>query len=348
MFTTRRIFVLLLMPFALFKMDAQITKISIQSEIDSLVRAGLFSGTILQSKEGKVMYEASYGMANLSKNKKNTIGTQFNIGSINKFITKVIFAKMLQEELLSLSDIASEWVPELKKIDQGGEITVGHLLTMSSGLGDYLDMKEYKENKERYFNQDSFRELIPLQELSFSPGTSRQYSNLGYEVLGIIAEQIKKKSYFEIIQEYILRPANMTNTIFITSQSNNNRVAVGYINEDGSSLMPNWEFKPFASTAAGGAYSTVTDLSKLATALFQNKILNEEYTSLLFKNFNPKSRKKGSYVFAAGSGPGINATYYVNRKNKESLVILANLDSPAAKMVNEIFKKHSLNKNAKK
>jgi len=308
---------------------------AIEKQISDLVKESEFSGAILHYKDDYIAFDKAYGLADLENQIQNSTNHKYNLGSINKLFTKIAVAQLIQQGNLSLEDIAVKYVPELRK---GGmeKITIAQLLAMSSGLGDYLDNPTFTDQKEKYLKIEDYLPLISASELFFDPGTRKKYSNLGYELLGIIVGRISQMDYYTYIQTHIFDIVQMNNSGYFTQYNNTTNMSVGYI-KTGDTYQSNWLEKSYKGTAAGGGYSTTHDMLNLALALFDNQLLNNTYTNLLFKNFKSDS-ERDSYIRIAGGGPGINATFYLNRQEKEVVVVFANQDPPAAFLINDIFK----------
>lgn len=308
----------------------------VNQQIESLYKAGKFSGAVLHVKNRMILFDKAYGFANHKKRIKNETHYKFNLGSINKLFTKIAITKLLMEKKLSLNDLAKKYIPELSKKGTD-KITIYHLLTMSSGYGDYLTDIEFVSNRKAYTKMPDYLPLILKKDLLFEPGEGRRYSNVGFELLGIIVERVSKIDYYEYIQKNILNVASMKNTGYYTKDDKTKNLSTGYHFNDQGEMTPNWELKSYKGTAAGGGYSTTYDMLSLATALMKYQILDKKHLDLLCKNFNENSNRT-KYLTIGGGGPGINARFFMHRIKKEVTVVLSNQDPPAANQVNEIFK----------
>ena len=115
----------------------------------------------------------------------------------------------------------------------------------------------------------------------FAAGSRWKYSNYGFLLLGVLIEKVSGQSYYDYVRDHIFKPAGMTGT---ASEPEDRLVAdrsVGYTRFDDSALQPNTDTLPYRGTSAGGGYSTVEDLSKFATALQTNKLLDAQHTEML-------------------------------------------------------------------
>jgi CubicO group peptidase (beta-lactamase class C family) len=117
------------------------------------------------------------------------------------------------------------------------------------------------------------------ENLRFEPGTNWRYSNTGMLVLGKVIEVVSGKSYFEFIEENILKPAGMINTGCFELDKVNENLAVGYdkvFGDEGVTFQNNIFMHVMRGGPQGGCYSTAEDLHRFATALVAGKIVNKD------------------------------------------------------------------------
>ena len=323
--------------FTCFNMQSQQSKFTtyLDTQITKLHKEGKFSGTVLYAKNNKVLLDKGYGYANRELKISNAPKFKYNLGSINKLFTKIAIAKLIQDKKITLNDLAIKYVPELHKKNTD-KITIYQLLKMTSGYGDYLSDLEFINNRKAYTQMSDYLPIILKKELEFSPGHKKRYSNVGFELLGIIVERASKMNYYDFVQKNIFDIANMSNTGYYTRNDVKSNLAIGYAKKN-EKYIPNWNLKSHKGTAAGGGYSTTNDMMQLSLALLNYNLLDKAQTTLLFKKFD-KNRTKYNYLAVAGGGPGINARVFINRNESEIIVILSNIDSPSATTVNNIFK----------
>ena len=173
----------------------------------------IFSGVILIADKDSVQYLRAIGYSDWNTLTPNLNDTKFNIGSIGKLFTQILITQLIQEGKLSLSDNLSKLYP-LYKNKNDEKITVKQLLTFSAGLGDYFQIDEFMKHSDKYRKTKDLISLISKEPLLYEPGSSSQYSNSSYVVLGGIIERLTGKSYLENLKERILNPLNMKNSGF--------------------------------------------------------------------------------------------------------------------------------------
>lgn len=295
----------------------------------------LFSGTILIAKNGEIVFENSYGWQNKKENILNSNFTKYNIGSIGKEFTAIMILQLAQENKLDLNDKLGKFLNYFPE-DAASKVTINHLLTHSSGFGDYIMNREFQKNKDDIRELTSLLRVISKEQLEFEPGTQNRYSNSGYAVLGGIIESITGKSYSDNLKERILNPLSMNSSGYIYRDENDPLKSIGYTKSINGEVRDNGNFYVNPSPA-GGMFSTVEDMLKLDQSLMNdNKLLDDKFKLLLLNHFNetslslrdfkadPKSRN-----IIAGGAPGINALYMSLPSTGYSAFILSNYDQAA-------------------
>jgi len=96
--------------------------------------------------------------------------------------------------------------------EAGFKIQIRHLLTHTSGLGDYFATLYSRPSNVQYRTLDDYRPLVAGCTPAFEPGTRWSYSNVGMLLLGVVIEQVTGKSYFEYVREHVYAPAGMFDT----------------------------------------------------------------------------------------------------------------------------------------
>ncbi len=213
-------------------------------------------------RKGKIVLLKSYGLANVEHQVPVKPETIFQSGSIGKQFTAAAVMILVQENKLSLDDRVSKYFPDLPATWK--DITVWHLLTHTSGLGDYppeIDLK-------RDYTEDEFLAAFKKAPLDFEPGTSWNYSNVGYVTLGILIGKITGKFYGEFVKERLFRPLDMTTAQIISEADIVPNRAAGYRLVKGELKNQEWVSPSTNSTADGSYYFSILDLAKWDAALY--------------------------------------------------------------------------------
>lgn len=309
--------------------------------------AGAFSGTALVAKDGKPLLLESAGLASKRFRVPNKPGTKFNLGSINKLFTAVGLLQLAEAGLVGIDDPIGRHLDLFPK-DVGEKVKVRHLLDMSSGWGDYWRHPYFLEHKDDLRTVPQYMAFIKDLPLDFEPGAKTQHSNIGFEVAGALIEKLAGKDYFSYIREKIYGPAGMADTDTYDRDSAAEDLAVGYTNLHplaGDAADFRWENTYLLSpkgTPAGGGYSTAGDMLKFDTALRSGKLLGRGYLDLLQNGYRGKVGDPFTprrVLRSAGGAPGISALFARDLRNGYTIIVLTNLDHPAAVEIgNEIIK----------
>jgi CubicO group peptidase (beta-lactamase class C family) len=217
--------------------------------------------------EGNVMLLAGYGLANLEHNVRVTPETVFQSGSMGKQFTAMAVMMLVEEGKLSLDDLISKY---LATPSSWSPITVRHLLTHTSGLGDYPEDFSLQKN----YTEADLLKMIISQPLGFAPGEKWTYSNLGYVTLGILIHKVTGEFYGEFLEKRIFASLGMKNTRIINEADIIPHRAAGYAFKGGALKNQEWVAPSVNTTADGSLYFTVEDIAKWDEALEAKKLLS--------------------------------------------------------------------------
>lgn len=299
---------------------------AIEKYLDDLVSKDKFSGVVLIAKDDKPVFQRAYGLADKEKNISNDLETKFNLGSINKIFTRIAIGQLVSKGKISFSDKLGKYLPDYPNKEAAEKVTIRHLVTMKSGIGDFFGEEFEKSPKDKFRKNSDFIPLFAGKPLAFEPGTKEQYSNGGYILLGAIIEKITGQSYYDYVGENIFKVAGMINSDSFENDKMPVNTANGYTKRIANNWSNNIDSRPFRGSAAGGGYSNAQDLLKFSVALKTRKLLIPDDEG------NP--RKEAGLGIAGGS-PGINALLLVNSRNGYTIIVLSNYDPPSAEKTGE-------------
>lgn len=294
----------------------------VQALGDSLASIDQFSGVILLAREGRSVFERAWGFADREASRPNDVATAFNLGSINKLFTGIAIRQLAAEGRLHLdSSLAIAW-PDYPNADVARRVTIRQILNHRSGIAGNIFAAPAGRTRHDLRHNNDFFPLFRDNPLAFDPGTRQQYSNAGYVVLGMLVERLSGRSYYDYVRERIYAPAGMTRTAAYPVDSLPPNTALGYTGTPGSRRR-NTELLPGRGSAAGGGYSTAHDLMRLMQALRERRVA---------------AGPEPGNVGIAGGAPGLNAAVEGDLPGGYDLIVLANLDPPAAERVAGIIR----------
>jgi len=309
---------------------------ALEKYLSSQTEADKFSGTVLVARDTTVLFMKAYGYTDKRSTAPNKTDTKFNLGSINKYFTRIAIAQLAENGRLSFDDPVIKHLPDYPDKPAAEKIKISHLLDMSSGLGDFFGEKYENTPKNKIRNLNDYLEIIRDNKLQFEPGTQQRYSNAGYIVLGLIIERITGQDYYTYVRDNIFKPAGMTGTDSYEMDAVVENLATGYTHPEGNDKIwiSNIYSAPGRGSSAGGGYSTAEDLFKFVHALRNGKLLSPRYSAwVLTRDFPPGDPSlpiKDGYIAIAGGAPGINAALDYEAKTGNIVIVLGNLDPPAA------------------
>ena len=245
-----------------------------EAQIDRFVRQEMVAHQIpgvslAVLRRGKIVLLKSYGLANVEHQVPVKPSTIFQSGSIGKQFTAAAVMILVQENKLSLDDKISKYFPDAPPAWK--DITVQHLLTHTSGMGDYPPEIELQ----RDYTEEQYFESFKKAPLGFAPGTSWNYSNIGYATLGFLIRKVTGKYYGDFLQERIFKPLGMTTARIISEDDIVPNRAAGYRLVNGQLKNQTWVSPATNSTADGSLYLSILDLAKWDAALYSDRLLTQ-------------------------------------------------------------------------
>ena len=168
------------------KLNTEVTFTKIDTYLSNGEANG-FSGAILVIKEGELIINKGYGLANKKSNTLNNPNTIFDIGSNTKQFTSSAILKLVEQNKLSVTDSLNKYFSELP-IDKQS-ITIHQLLTHSAGFSESIG-RDFSD-----ISQKDFFDKLFASKLLSEPGEKYSYSNTGYSILGRIIELASGQSY---------------------------------------------------------------------------------------------------------------------------------------------------------
>ena len=299
-----------------------------QNSVDSLAKLGKFSGVVLVAQNGAPAFERAYGMADREAARANDLETSFNLGSINKLFTSIAIQQLAGAGKLTVdSSLARAW-PDYPNQDVARRVTIRQILDHRSGIQGNIFTAPAGKNRHDVVSLQDYFELFKNEPLQFEPGSQQQYSNAGYIVLGLLIERLSGENYYEYVRRHIYEPAGMTHTGSWRIDRWPANTAIGYTRggQDAPPTAPltrNTDLLPGKGSSAGGGYSTAHDLLAFLNALRAHKVVN--------------APEAGMIGFAGGA-PGLNAAMEGDLPGGYDVIVLANLDPPAANRVARLIR----------
>jgi CubicO group peptidase (beta-lactamase class C family) len=261
------------------------------ARIDASMDAHAFSGVVSVRSGAQILYERAAGYADRSNKLRNNLDTRFGIASGTKFLTALVIGQLIAAGKLALSTRLGQ-ILALDFPHYSPEITIGHLLSHTSGIPDYLDEDETPASADFFVSRPwyelegprDYLAIFPQSPMKFAPGARFSYSNGGFILLGVVIEELTGQSYQSVVEEQIFRPLGMHRSGFFAFNQLPENTALGYIDGAGG-WRTNIYHLPIRGASDGGAYTTAADLAILWQAFWANQILPQDLVELFSAPF---------------------------------------------------------------
>lgn len=244
----------------------------IDSLITHLTENNKFMGSVSIMEKDKVVFEKAYGYADLKNETLATPETKYKIGSITKMFTSVMIFQLIEKRKLNLDTKLSEFFPEIKN---SKNITIKNLLNHTSGIYNYTNDEAFMLYIGKEQSQDAMVKRIAAYEPEFETGSTADYSNSNYLLLGYIIENITGKKYNIALKEMITDKLGFLNSIsyYNTINASDNEAHSYFFSDNEWKEMYEWDAS--VAGAAGAIQSTTTDLTRFIRALFEGQIIKK-------------------------------------------------------------------------
>lgn len=271
---------------------------ALSAEFDKLLSAQYKTGetgcAALVAVKGQIIYKKAFGLANVELNVPMQPDMVFRIGSITKQFTAVAILQLMEQGKLSLQDDITKYIPDYPT--QAYKITIENLLTHTSGIKSYTNVPEFakyvKEDLSPAEAIDKFKNL-PME---FAPGSKWNYNNSGFFLLGYIIEKITGMKYQDYVEQNLLKPAGMTNSLYGSDKKIVKNRAYPYQGE-GENLENADYLSMLLPYSAGSLMSTVEDLYKWNRALIANKFVKKENLEKAWTEYKLSDGKSTHYGY---------------------------------------------------
>jgi D-alanyl-D-alanine carboxypeptidase len=227
-------------------------------------------------RDGKIIREQGYGMANVEHDVAVRPETIFQSGSVGKQFTAALVMLLVEDGKLKLDDPVSRHLAKTPKAWKN--ITIRHLLTHTSGLADPYDKVDLRKD----YTDEQMIALEATIPMLFQPGEKWSYSNMGYHLLGFICNKAGAKFYGDQLRERIFAPLGMGTRIISESDIVPHRAA-GYEWKGGQLKNQDWVAPRINTTADGSLYLTARDLALWDLALYDDKPFNARFKAAMWE-----------------------------------------------------------------
>ena len=247
--------------------------------LDDAVAKNAFTGVAAIDIADRRVLERCEGFAHRALRAPMTADTRIAIASGSKSFTALAVMRLVEDGALRLDQpVRALLGDDLPLID--GAVTIEHLLTHTSGIGDYLDEEADWDPADYVLTlpvhtlttSQAFLSLLDGHPQTFRPGDRFDYCNGGYMVLAVLLERVTGQTYHDLVRRVVLEPAGLERTGFLPLNDLPADAASGYVHDEGD--LVNTLHLPVLGNGDGGAFTTAADLHRFWLALLDGRIVS--------------------------------------------------------------------------
>lgn len=297
------------------------------------------------------VWNGAAGTAQVGSGEAMSPDARMRLESVSKIYTATVILRLAQDGKLRVTDTVARWLPKL--LPYGDRITLRDLLTMRSGLVNDHDfanpwvwragLARVKDDKERALFESTYARVArdrttfvsPMlwikfaawQPLLFSPGSEYHYSNIGYDLLGYVAERAGHASLASLYQRLIFSPLRLTSTAYDPQGPIRGPHAHGYgVGQNGA--MTDTTTWHGGIGAGGGIVSDAADTARFLIELMRGRILDDRAVAAM-RGMNlwrggDETGCAGPAFGWSGAGSGYKTNVWVSADGRRVAVLLLN------------------------
>ena len=276
------------------------------SQVDSLLSPYLGptnpSFAVMVLKDGQPVLEKVYGYANIEKETKADLKTNYNLGTLSEQF--VVMAAMLiqQQDKLDVKAPITDYFPDLP--EYCNKVRVQHLLEHNSGLP-VLSMNKFMNDFKSA--EDLLNFLRGEEELMYKPGRKANWNPVNFALLAVIVNQHIESSFRKFVQNQIFEPLQMEHSAvykegWFTKVPNQ---SMGYINRQQGAFEPVELDEDSYIPGTNGIYTNLEDIPKWIHAWESDTLLtNKQLRKVQRINFIRGQKEFLGYGWKRGFNAG--------------------------------------------
>jgi serine beta-lactamase-like protein LACTB len=264
-------------------------------------KLGVPGMSIAVGVNGKMVWAAGYGYADLSTQRPISLASKFRIGSTSKALTSLLLGELIESNAIDLDIPITHYLPDLPQ--SLNNITSRQLASHSAGIRNYdicwcLPISEYYNNNSFDSVSDALDTFI-YDPLLFEPGSQFSYSSYNYTLLSAVLEKVAGNSFVELMQQRVFTPFNMPNT-GVENDLQSTHETVSFYNTGYGYFQESFPVDTSNKLAGGGFVSTPSDLVNMGNLLLSKKQLKQSTLQQLFEPQKLTTGEINSQQYALG------------------------------------------------
>lgn len=311
------------------------TQEKLRTFLEESQAAGISAG---YSVNGDIIWQSAEGYADIKGEVSIQTNTKIRMASIAKSMTALAVMQLWEAGKLNLDAPIQDYIPDYPK-QHKTQITTRHLLSHTSGLSGYKDLKE-QNNTKKYQSLTNALDIFKDRELLFEPGTKYSYTTYGYTVLGVIIERVSGMTFEEYMQQHIWDKANMTDTGVVKYGAVLDNASGIYRRKGGKGKAREGEETNLSDRIPGGGlYTTVPDMLRFGNAVINHVFVKRETLDFMREHHSLEKERngygfgwflygakpnEGDIIGHSGAQMGASSQLWIVPDRKVVVIVLAN------------------------
>lgn len=287
---------------------------------------------------GVIVWQSGVGYGDIKAKEPVKTNTKIRMASISKSMTALAAMQLWEAGKLDLDLPIQTYIPDYPKHPKT-QITIRHLLSHTSGIAGYKNVKE-QNTTIAYPSLTDALSIFKDRELLFEPGTKYSYTTYGYTVLGVIIERVSGMTFEEYIQQHILNRAGMLETGVVKFKAPPKNASKIYHRKGGKGKAREGAENNLSNRIPGGGfYTTVTDMLKFGNAVINNDFVKRETLDFMREHHSLEKElnaygfgwflygakpNEGELIGHSGAQMGASSQLWIVPDKKVVVVVLAN------------------------
>lgn len=316
------------------------TQQSLDEQIERIAKShiifGRTPGIAIGIVNGGIEKNYFFGTKNLSTGDQIDEYTIFEIGSVTKTFTALLFADFVIKNEISLTDSLNSYLPDNIQAPEkdGIPIRFVDLLNHTSGIPREPAIVT-ENNSFDNFNEEDLKDYFDHLNLKSVPGAKYKYSNLGMGLAGYIISKLKSTGYNELIKQEILNPFGMVSTACTDSEITTDNIAQGYYGNEKTDFYRYSEIFAPSGVIKSNLHDMMIYLNENiscshpvlsdALELVQVKTFDIEAHQSIALGWHINEMESGDEIYwHNGGSKGFSSFIAFNRATNEGVVVLIN------------------------
>ena len=260
-------------------------------------RSYRFNGAVMISEKGHMIYNKTFGYADIGADEKLTTTHSFQLASVSKQFTAAAVMILLERGDIAVDEKVVSLFPDFPY----PEVTIEHLLHHTGGLPNYMWMYENRWDSATIIpRNDTLMQMLAANRLGryFRAGRKHDYSNTGYAVLACIVEKVSGKTFSAFLDDEIFTPLGMNHSFAYSHGDGEppNKTIPGYFRR-GRRFYRVQPTLHDGILGDKGVFSTGEDMFKWDQALYNGTLISDSMLNIAFSPFKLRGRWEVPYGY---------------------------------------------------